>query len=97
MMHTSADSWARALGGHVTKDGKIRAPGPGHSEDDDSLLVEIGEGRPDGFTAHSFAGDDPIRCKDYVRQKVGLPPFEPKTKGNRFTARPQTSWFRPAR
>jgi AAA domain len=25
----------------------------------------------------SFAGDDPIVCKDYVREKVGLPAFKP--------------------
>jgi putative DNA primase/helicase len=32
---------------------------------------------------HSFSGDDPIECKDYVRQRLGLPPFMPrKRKGN---------------
>ena len=31
---------------------------------------------PDGFVVHSFAGDDPIACKDYVREKAGLPAFD---------------------
>jgi len=35
---------------------------------------------PDGFLVHSFADDDPITCKDYVREKAGLPVFKPKSK-----------------
>ena len=31
---------------------------------------------PDGFLVHCFAGDDPIACKDYVREKLGLPAFK---------------------
>ena len=31
---------------------------------------------PDGFVVNSFAGDDAIACKDYVRDRLGLPPFE---------------------
>ena len=30
---------------------------------------------PDGFLVHSFAGNDPIQCRDYVREKCGLPAF----------------------
>jgi putative DNA primase/helicase len=26
---------------------------------------------------HSFAGDDPIQCKDYVRTRLGLPAWQP--------------------
>ena len=26
---------------------------------------------------HSYAGDDPIECKDYVRKQCGLPQWEP--------------------
>ena len=33
--------------------------------------------RPKAFVVHSFAGDDPIVCRDYVRQKCGLPEFKP--------------------
>src|SRR5262245_49591750 len=37
----------------------------------------LDDGAPDGFVVHSFAGDDAIVCKDYVRQKAGLPAFKP--------------------
>src|SRR5262249_4585962 len=32
---------------------------------------------PDGFLVHSFAGDDWQLCRDYVRQRIGLPAWEP--------------------
>jgi hypothetical protein len=32
---------------------------------------------PNGFLVHSFAGDDPIQCKDYVRARLGLPAWQP--------------------
>jgi hypothetical protein len=32
---------------------------------------------PGGFLVHSFAGDDPIQCKDYVRTRLGLPAWQP--------------------
>jgi hypothetical protein len=80
-MHSSLDakSLALLLGGEA-QGNKVRAPGPGHSRADRSLTVFIEPDNPDGFTVHSFSGDDPIACKDYVRQKAGLPPFEPKRK-----------------
>ena len=37
---------------------------------------------PDGFVLHSFAGDDPIKCKDYVRERLGLPAFKPNGNGH---------------
>ncbi len=50
-------------------------PGPGHSAKDRSLSVKIGkDGQP---VTHSFCGDDPIACKDYVRQRLGMEPFQP--------------------
>jgi AAA domain len=67
---------ARALGGEVRGD-QILAPGPAHSAKDRSLSVKIDPGAPDGFIVHSFAGDDPIICRDYVREKGGLGPFKP--------------------
>jgi hypothetical protein len=70
----SLRSIAGALGGKVHGD-HVRAPGPGHSKDDDSLSVKLGG--PDGFIVHSFASDDPIHCKDYVRQRLGMPKWEP--------------------
>src|SRR5215813_9215059 len=73
---------ARALSGEVAGD-HVRAPGPGHSRTDRSLSVKIDPSAPDGFVVHSFSpSDDPIACKDYVRQKVGLPEFKPNGRGN---------------
>ena len=37
---------------------------------------------PDGFIVFSFAGDDDIECRDYVRAKVGVPAFKPARKAN---------------
>jgi RecA-family ATPase len=67
---------ARALGGNVSK-GEVLAPGPGHTTKDRSLSVKLDAAAPDGFLVHSFSGDDPIMCRDYVREKIGLPPFKP--------------------
>lgn len=66
---------ARALGGEVSRGG-ILCPGPNHSPADRSLSVRFSPSAPGGFVVHSFAGDDPIACKDYVRQRLALP-FEP--------------------
>jgi hypothetical protein len=67
-------SLARALGG-VVSNGQVLAPGPGHSLIDKSLSVKLDPAAPDGFVVHSFAHDDPIECRDYVREKCGLPAF----------------------
>jgi RecA-family ATPase len=67
---------ARALGGEVHGD-KVAAPGPGHSAKDRSLTVWLSPTAPDGFSVNSHAKDDPVRCRDYVRQKAGLPAFKP--------------------
>ena len=71
---------ARALGGEVCGN-QVRAPGPGHSPKDRSLSIKLDASAPDGFLVHSFADDDPIRCKDYVREKLGLPPWNANAKG----------------
>lgn len=68
---------ARALGGEV-RAGQVLCPGPGHTAADRSLAIKIAPDAPDGFIVFSHAGDDPILCKDYVRQKVGLPEPKPK-------------------
>jgi putative DNA primase/helicase len=67
----------RALGGEV-RNGEVLCPGPGHSPSDRSLAVRLDSNAPDGILVHSFSGDDPIGCRDYVRAKAGLPPFAPK-------------------
>jgi RecA-family ATPase len=65
-----------ALGGEVSG-GRLLCPGPNHSATDRSLSVKVDDDAPDGFLVHSFAGDDPLVCKDYVREKLGLPAFKP--------------------
>ena len=44
---------------------------------DRSLSVKLDSDAPDGFVVHSFAGDDPLVCRDHVREKAGLEPFKP--------------------
>lgn len=67
---------ARALGGEVAGH-QVLAPGPGHSQRDRSLAVRLYPAAPDGFVAHSHAGDDWRECRDHVRRKLGLPAWEP--------------------
>jgi Toprim domain len=85
---------AAVLGGEVVGR-QVLAPGPGHSPRDRSLSVRFTSG--DEFVVHSFAGDDPIACKDYVRSKLGLPQWEPGD-GRDRTVRPQkvAAWDRAA-
>ncbi len=68
---------ARVLGGHVVS-GAALVPGPGHKAQDRSLRIFSDPNAPDGFYVHSFANDDPIQCRDYVRQKMGMPPWQPR-------------------
>jgi putative DNA primase/helicase len=42
---------------------------------DRSLTITLDHSAPDGFLVHSFAGDDAIACKDYVRTKCGAAPW----------------------
>jgi hypothetical protein len=77
---------AAALGGEV-KSGQVQAPGPDHSPVDRSLSIRIDPSAPDGFVVYSFAGDDPIWCKDYVRLKLGLADFKPNGSGNHHARR----------
>jgi putative DNA primase/helicase len=67
---------ARALDGEVSGR-RVLAPGPQHSPKDRSLCVSLAPALPGGFLVHSFAGDDPIECKDYVRARLGLPAWQP--------------------
>jgi putative DNA primase/helicase len=69
---------ARAMGGEVVS-GAALVPGPGHKLQDRSLRVFADPNAPDGFYVHSFANDDPIECRDYVRQKMGLPAWQPSS------------------
>jgi len=64
---------ALALGGDVVSVKRVAAPGPGHSPTDRSLSVLI---TGSDFIVHSFAGDDWRVCKEYVRSRLGLLPFD---------------------
>ncbi|GAC1550103.1 MAG: hypothetical protein NVS2B5_05740 [Beijerinckiaceae bacterium] len=73
---------ADALGGEVSGN-RVLAPGPNHSRNDRSLSISPAPYMRDGFIVHSFANDDPLACKDYVREKLGLPAWRPN--GNGFS------------
>lgn len=81
-------SLAKALGGDVSGRNHILAPGPGHSRQDRSLSVKLDRGAPDGFLVKSFAGDDPIACRDHVRAAAGLPAWAPSSKERSSMPRP---------
>jgi len=72
---------AAALGGDVSGR-SVLAPGPGHSKHDRSLSVTPCATAPNGFLVNSFAGDDPIACKDYVLAKLDLPVLRFKPNGH---------------
>ncbi|MBR0882709.1 putative DNA primase/helicase [Bradyrhizobium japonicum] len=70
-MSQSLKSIAHALGGDAVGNRYVLCPGPGHSRRDRSLKVRF---KSDGtFTVTSFAGDDWRTCKDFIRDKLGLP------------------------
>jgi hypothetical protein len=71
-MNLSLRQIARALGGEISG-GEVRAPGPGHLPKDRSLCVRLSPNAADGFVVHSHAGDDWESCRDYVRERAGLP------------------------
>jgi putative DNA primase/helicase len=60
---------AMALGGDIVGD-QVLAPGPGHSARDRSLCVKLATSVADGILVHSFAGDDPLLAKAYIRQRL---------------------------
>src|SRR5262245_32473070 len=64
------ESLQRCLGGKISN-GQLRCPGPGHSAADESLSIKLDPNAPDGFVTYSFADDDPIVCRDYIREKCG--------------------------
>lgn len=72
----SAREAAKLLGGEATG-ARVLCPGPGHSHTDRSLSVWFRPDTPDGYIVHSFAGDDPLRCKDHVRERLRLSEWRP--------------------
>jgi len=69
---------ARDLNGEVRND-QVLCPGPNHSAADRSLAVKISDSGDD-VIVHSFAGDDVMECKKYVRERCGI--FRPNGNGN---------------
>jgi Toprim domain len=63
---------ARLLDGDVSGS-QVVAPGPGHSRKDRSLSVRLSPSAPDGFIVFSHADDDWRVCRDFVRERSGLP------------------------
>ncbi|MEJ1161776.1 DUF7146 domain-containing protein [Prosthecomicrobium sp. N25] len=62
---------ADRLGGEV-QGRRVLAPGPGHHPADRSLSILIDPNAPGGFVVHSFAGDDPLVCRDHVKAMLGV-------------------------
>jgi hypothetical protein len=84
-MSMSLQQLATALGGEIAGN-QILAPGPGHSPKDRSLSIRLDTEAPGGMVVHSFAGDDPLTCKDYVRERAGLARWEPQKSGSTNSA-----------
>lgn len=76
MVDLSPQGIAKALGGEA-RGCHVIAPGPRHSPRDRSLSILVDPQAPDGFVVMSFAGDDVIQCKDYVRDRIGIEPWRP--------------------
>jgi putative DNA primase/helicase len=88
---------AHALGGEVSGR-QVICPGPGHSRTDRSLSIKIDPRAPGGLLVNSFSGDDPIKCKDYVRERLGMPQWQPGDDGRSRTIPPSkvAGWDREA-
>lgn len=80
---------ANSLGGDAIGC-NVAAPGPGHSRADRSLSIKIDLTAPDGFIVHSFAGNSPIACRDYVRAALGIGARETRGVRSRRRSWPRT-------
>lgn len=67
---------AKIMGGDVIGRDSVNVPGPGHSKSDRSLSIKLGSRYPAGFVVFSHCGDDPIKCRDYVRDALSLGPYK---------------------
>jgi putative DNA primase/helicase len=65
------------LGGRVVGRNRVSAPGPGHSRKDRSLSIKLDPRAPEGFLVYSHAGDSWAESRDHVREKLGLPAWQP--------------------
>jgi hypothetical protein len=73
---TPLKTYALLLGGIVAGQ-QVLFSGPGHSKRDRSAALKLSSTAPEGFIVHSFAGDDPLEVRDYVREKLRTAGFEP--------------------
>jgi hypothetical protein len=80
-----------ALGGEISGN-QVLCPGPGHPPRDRSVAV-----RPTGdgsFIVHTFSpADDWRTCRDYVRRRLGLPPWQPGDERDRRVPRERIRAF----
>jgi len=74
--HLTAHDFVRVLGGKAYGD-RASVPGPGHSKNDKSLSILVDDSAPGGFVVFSHAGDPDIGAKDWVREQMGIPKWEP--------------------
>jgi hypothetical protein len=79
-MMPSLHQIAHALGGEV-RGGRVLAPAPGHSPTDRGMSIKLSDNAPAGFLVKVFNEGDPLAAKDYVRSKLGMPPWRPNGKG----------------
>jgi predicted P-loop ATPase len=91
----SAQAIAAALGGKVGAGGWINVPAPGHSPDDASLGIMLDPQAPGGYRVNPRAGEDPIRCRDYVMERLGLDPWTPKGDGGTSDDPVHPTWGKP--
>jgi hypothetical protein len=91
MANITLQTLRSALGGEITGN-QVLCPGPGHPARDRSLAV-----RPtsDGsFIVHTFSpADDWRTCRDYVRCKLGLAPWQPGDERDRRVPRERMRAF----
>jgi RecA-family ATPase len=86
-MMPSLHQIAQVLGGEV-RGGQVLAPAPGHSPADRGMSIKLSDHAPDGFLVKLFNEGDPIAAKDYVRSKLGTPPWQPNGKGGNWHISP---------
>lgn len=85
----SAREAAAALGGQATTATSLLCPGPGHNPRDRSLSARLHPNSPDGFTCHSFSGDDWRACRDHVRASLGIGLWRPAAAPREERSRPE--------
>jgi len=77
MTTLSLDGMASALGGVVVKGDKVTAPGPeAGKRNRHAVTVWLNSDGDIGVNCHE--GQDPIATKDWVRERCGLPRWQPK-------------------